>query len=101
MIKAVWRAPCALEVRGHAGYAPKGEDIVCAGVSTLWGTLLAALDAEERSGNGSVSVRDCIVAFRPAEDRADKIEDIVGVRWRGFLLLAASYADYVSAERLW
>lgn len=33
-----------LEVRGHAGYAPKGEDIVCAGISTLVQTMLACLD---------------------------------------------------------
>ena len=28
-----------LEARGHAGYAPAGQDIVCAGASTLMQTL--------------------------------------------------------------
>ena len=26
---------CRLEASGHAGYAPAGQDIVCAGASTL------------------------------------------------------------------
>ena len=26
---------CRLEVAGHAGYAPAGQDIVCAGASTV------------------------------------------------------------------
>lgn len=29
-----------LQVRGHANYAPSGQDIVCAGVSALYGALL-------------------------------------------------------------
>lgn len=33
-----------LEVSGHAGYAKKGEDIVCAGVSVLMYTLLNSLE---------------------------------------------------------
>lgn len=28
-----------LQVRGHAGYAPEGQDIVCAGISALFCTL--------------------------------------------------------------
>ena len=30
---------CRLEASGHAGYAPAGQDIVCAGASTLMQTL--------------------------------------------------------------
>lgn len=37
--------PSGVEVSGHAGYAPAGQDIVCAGVSTLVYTLALALDA--------------------------------------------------------
>ena len=29
---------CRLEASGHAGYAPAGQDIVCAGASTLMQT---------------------------------------------------------------
>lgn len=36
--------PTGVELSGHAGYAPAGQDIVCAGVSTLVHTLALALD---------------------------------------------------------
>ena len=36
---------CRLEASGHAGYAPAGQDIVCAGASTLMQTLCALLAA--------------------------------------------------------
>ena len=34
-------------LQGHAEAAPKGEDIICAGVSTLYYTFYAACDARE------------------------------------------------------
>lgn len=34
-----------ITIKGHAGYAPSGEDIVCAGVSTLVQTLIASIEA--------------------------------------------------------
>ncbi len=33
---------CIVKICGHAGYAPKGQDIVCAGVSALSSALLEA-----------------------------------------------------------
>lgn len=33
-----------VSVLGHAGYAPQGQDIVCAGVTALTQTLAASLD---------------------------------------------------------
>jgi len=33
-----------VELSGHAGYAPKGQDIVCASVSALFGALVLSLD---------------------------------------------------------
>lgn len=32
-----------VEIRGNSGYAPRGQDIVCAAISTLTETLLASL----------------------------------------------------------
>lgn len=34
----------AITVTGHAGYAPVGQDIVCAGVTTLTQTLIKSLE---------------------------------------------------------
>ncbi|MBA4699223.1 MAG: ribosomal-processing cysteine protease Prp [Ruminococcus sp.] len=33
-----------ISIMGHAGYAPRGQDIVCAGVTALTQTLAASLD---------------------------------------------------------
>ena len=41
---------CRLEASGHAGYAPAGQDIVCAGASTLMQTLCALLGARKAPG---------------------------------------------------
>ena len=38
-----------LEAAGHAGYAPAGQDIVCAGVSTLMQALVYLLAGEENA----------------------------------------------------
>ena len=35
-----------LEASGHAGYAPAGQDIVCAGASTLMQALVSLLAGE-------------------------------------------------------
>ena len=37
---------CRLEAAGHAGFAPAGQDIVCAGASTLMQTLVYLLAGE-------------------------------------------------------
>ena len=34
---------CRLEAAGHAGFAPAGQDIVCAGASTLMQALVYLL----------------------------------------------------------
>lgn len=38
----------ALSVSGHSGYAPRGSDIVCAGVSALCAALATTLDGLEK-----------------------------------------------------
>ena len=35
----------SLQASGHAGYAPKGQDIVCAAVSTLMQSLAYSVDS--------------------------------------------------------
>ena len=40
---------CRLEADGHAGYAPAGQDIVCAGASTVMQGLVYLLDRGRRT----------------------------------------------------
>ena len=44
MIEIV-RLSDGITIRGHAGYADHGNDIVCAGVSTLVQTLIQSIEA--------------------------------------------------------
>lgn len=44
-----------ISIEGHAGYAPAGQDIVCAAVSTLYETLKIML---QQSANGTVTEED-------------------------------------------
>lgn len=43
VIRIEYEKNFSLEVRGHAGYAEPGKDIVCASVSTACNFLIAAL----------------------------------------------------------
>ena len=40
-----------LHAEGHAGSAPKGEDLICAGISAMTQTLLNVLSDEEEKGH--------------------------------------------------
>ena len=49
---------CRLEAVGHAGYAPAGQDIVCAGASTVMQGLVCLLAGEESArGAGRRALR--------------------------------------------
>lgn len=40
----VTRSSSGITIEGHAGYAPRGQDIVCAGISTLVQTLIQSFE---------------------------------------------------------
>ena len=59
-----------LTVEGHAGYAPKGQDIVCAAVSALVYALIGTLEETEnvaevvlRPGYAVVEAKEKTAAF--------------------------------------
>lgn len=69
----------SFQVEGHAGYAPKGQDIVCAAVSALtFGTvnaitelLAVPLDVDMEEGGGFLR---CTVPSGLAEDVREKVQ---------------------------
>ena len=98
-----------LSAHGHAGYAPRGQDVVCAGVSALLYGLKAYLEeepslsaAEDPRGDGSQAsygiwegdgeVRIRIVASSPAYREA------VAVVIAGLGLMARVYPAYVTLD---
>lgn len=76
-------------VTGHADYAPKGQDIVCSGVSVLLYTLAAAL------GDDIVDIRldtgDSEITWKTTK-KTNATQAVIN---HGFRLLANSYPHYV------
>ena len=96
---------CVLECRGHAGYAPPGRDIVCAGISALCIALAARLEtlADEgvlRIEQQHVSDGEYCVEAAFAEDGCARLiaESAVETAAGGFRALAELYPAYVAME---
>ena len=85
-----------LEARGHAGYAPAGQDIVCAGASTLMQTLAYLLAGEENAHSDAWDEeggpRLAVTAGAP---RSAWVEGAFAFAKTGFALLAERYPDHV------
>lgn len=82
---------------GHAGYGPAGQDIVCAGLSTIIQTVHASLKSrgiryflDLAEPEGFVSLK----AYPKAEQRYP-CTVIFDTAAEGFKLLADNYPDYV------
>lgn len=87
---------CRLEASGHAGYAPAGQDIVCAGASTLMQTLCALLAGEEGTKSGVWDEPDGPrLAVTVAAPQKPWVEGAFEFAKAGFALLAERYPDHV------
>ena len=87
---------CRLEASGHAGYAPAGQDIVCAGASTLMQTLCALLAGEERTKSGAWDEPNGPrLAVTAAAPQKPWVEGAFEFAKAGFALLAERYPDHV------
>lgn len=78
-----------LRAEGHADFAPKGQDIVCAAVSALMQTLAYSLDS------GTVTCADdrnlMVVQAKQGADSLAKFELVTD----GLILLADAYPEHV------
>ena len=83
-----------LEAGGHAGYAPAGQDIVCAGASTLMQALISLLAGEEnvRSDAWDEPEGPRLVVTAPAPC-PPWVEGAFELAKTGFALLAERYPD--------
>ena len=85
-----------LEARGHAGYAPAGQDIVCAGASTLMQTLAYLLAGEENAHSDAWDEEDGPrLAVTAGAPRSAWVEGAFAFAKTGFALLAERYPDHV------
>ncbi len=102
MVKVEYKSAvrkCELKISGHAESAPKGEDLVCAGVSTLFLTLCKALeenkqflvksDISKEAGNSHLTVE-----VKPRFERTVAL--IFYTILEGFELLSVLYPENIT-----
>ena len=81
----------SISIKGHAGYAPHGQDIVCAAVSTLVQTFLASVEeltADEIAATYTPQGQIQSIQYEHLSERAQVLEDALFV---GLHLIADSY----------
>ena len=85
-----------IKIRGHAGYAPRGQDVVCAGVTALTQTLVESIEGltgneikyDMSPGRVDIEIKD------PDED-AQLLMDSFFV---GAEMIADEFPEYVRVE---
>lgn len=82
-----------LTLRGHAGYAPRGRDIVCAAVSALFWALAETL--EEKKAVQEITVRQGAATIAAKEG----CEAELALVQRGLSMLAVKYPQCVQIEK--
>lgn len=98
-----YREHCRVRIEGHAGYAPEGQDIVCASVSALAYTLAA--NAQRLVAIGAAGDLVCTlekgtgeIGITPKRRYRDSVEMVFRAVCAGFEMLAQSYPDYIRYE---
>ena len=80
-------------ISGHAGYAERGKDIVCAGVSTLAQTLIASVEMlTDEKIQYAISPGTVDIKYGNLSEQAQLLIDSFFV---GAELIAATYPDYL------
>lgn len=85
-----------IKVRGHANYAPHGQDIVCAGVTVLTQTLVESL--ETLTGNEikyDMSPGRVDIEIKDPDEDAQLLMDSFLV---GVYMIADEFPEYVRVE---
>ena len=102
MTTVIWEPEAlCLSVKGHAGAAPAGEDLVCAAASILAWTLADTV-TETAEFYGHVRVREhgaeITVRAAPEEDCEERCRAVFETVARGFSLLAEKHPEYIRME---
>lgn len=92
-----------VNIAGHAGYAPKGQDIVCAGVSALTSAFLESLiliTNRDYTDGVFIETGDGLFQFgiRGIKDEQanDIVKSLIFMLGRGLDLIERQYPDYIS-----
>ena len=87
---------CRLEAVGHAGYAPAGQDIVCAGASTVMQGLVYLMAGEENARSDAFDETDGPhVAVQADAPCAEWVQGAFELAKACFVLLSERYPENV------
>lgn len=93
------RKYCTLKVSGHAGAAPAGEDVVCAGISSLVRTLIQAVtDTPEYQAGIYMGDGDVEISCVPEEAYEEKCRYLLDVFYGGLKLMAELGPEYITVK---
>lgn len=82
-----------IEIRGHAGAAEYGRDVICAAVSAITVTLVERLRREDaETGNGKARI---VYSRRARRERSDAEFALCGYRW-----IAEDYPEFVHYQEI-
>lgn len=82
-----------VEVIGHAGYAPRGQDIVCAGITALTQTLAASFEGLTED-NPDYTIAPGVFRIE-TKDLSDKARFLIDSFFIGICGIAEAYPEYV------
>ena len=102
MIKIIYE-PYEVLLEGHANSAPKGKDLVCAGVSVLTTSLAEILNEnkDEWLEYCSVSLGEGKSAIKvtPKPNREKEVRAAFETILRGYMLIASSFPSCVKLNK--
>lgn len=85
-----------IEIKGHAGYAAEGVDVVCAATSTLLYTLLSRIE--------ELHIDGVIYCMKPGHskfeiDNTKEAKQVLSVIESGWRALEKQYPSYIGINR--
>ena len=93
---------CEIHAKGHANYAERGKDIVCASVSMLIYTLIESIDENDLSAPAVIEMREgeTLIRVKPKSENRGKICAVFEVIANGFKLLQKNFHENVKFCRV-
>lgn len=86
-----------ITVAGHAGYAPIGQDIVCAGVSALVTAFVASVEElTEDEIQADMTAGSAVIRYENLSARAQLLMDSF---FLGVGMIADEYGEFVQVTR--
>ena len=101
MIRCRWAQQgeeLTLEVTGHAGFAPAGEDLVCAGVTALVYALAQTVEQWAAAPQISLQPGSALIRAKGEQETLPRLLAAFQTVINGLKLLADQFPEHVSCK---